>query len=245
MNSFDRMLVAIATLAVVAIGGLIMANGSTSGPVGRPSPGAPSPAMATPAPQSTPTAPSTSLPPAGSSVTGTIDTSGWIAFASARHGITLRHPAGWKVTKATAPWPAGTTVIDDLPGAMVDTFTAPDGQLFMVASQPLPARMTGEVWLALRQSSAAAASPAELAQCWPAPADLERQIVDGQPAWLYTGCGRNEAITTAGGRVYDIVESPDPFYNRPLFDALLSTVKFDPASANDRAVRGSPTPGTH
>jgi hypothetical protein len=111
---------------------------------------------------------------------------------------------------------------------------------FVVVSQPLSTGVTGEAWLASREASNAARFPTD-AQCWPAPANMERTNVDGLPAWLHSGCSANEAIAFAGGRVYLITGFPDPTYNRPRFDAFLSTVTFDPTKADDSPV-ANPSP---
>lgn len=129
---------------------------------------------------------------------------------------------------------------------MLDTFTSPTptGVTFAVASQPLPTGMTEVGWLTSFEASGAAHDPAN-PECWPAPASMARASVDGLPAWISSGCGGNVAIIFVGGRVYDIVQSPDPFYNYPLFEAFLSTVSFDPAKADDTPVArqsSSPNP---
>jgi hypothetical protein len=69
--------------------------------------------------------------------------------------------------------------------------------------------------------------------------------VDGVSAWLYSGCQAIDAIAFAGGRVYEITEYKDPHLNRPMFDAFLSTVSFDPTKADDAPVArpsSSPSP---
>jgi hypothetical protein len=222
VNSAARALAGIAAIAVVAAGGLLLSNGLPSNQVGA-------------APSVSPSAsPSGSL----------IDTSGWTSFTSARHGISVRYPANWTVTPATAPWPAATDFADP-PHPMLDTFTSPTKNVTIaVVSQPLPTGMTGEAWLASRQAANVAQDPAN-AVCWPAPSDMERGTVDGLPAWIHSGCdssdGSNNAVVFAGGRVYEITQYLDPTFNRPLFDAFLSTITFDPTNADDTPV-ASPGP---
>jgi hypothetical protein len=119
---------------------------------------------------------------------------------------------------------------------MLDTFaSAGTNVYFYVASQRLPGGVTDVGWLTSYEASGAAHDPSN-AQCWPAPANMARVSVDGQPAWVSTGCGWNDAFIFAGGRVYNISETSDPFYNYPLFKAFLSTVSFDPARADDTPV---------
>jgi hypothetical protein len=173
--------------------------------------------------------------------TGAIDTSTWIAFTSDRNGISVRYPTTWTPTKATASWPVGTD-LPDPPAPILDTFVSPEGVIVAVASQRLPANVAGETWLAGRQAGNAARDPS-YAICWPAVSQMDRTTVDGQPAWLHSACDRNEAVVFVAGRVYDIVELPDPYYNFALFRAFLSTVAFDPATAVDSAVPStSPLP---
>jgi hypothetical protein len=127
---------------------------------------------------------------------------------------------------------------------MLDTLASPSGFSIAVASQPLPNGLTGAAWLARRQAANAARYP-DYANCWPAPADMERTVVDGMPAWLESGCLVDDAIAFAGGRVYEITGTIDPHLNRPLFDAVVSTVTFDPTKANDAPVArpsSSPSP---
>jgi len=115
---------------------------------------------------------------------------------------------------------------------MLDMFIAPNLVTFAVVSQPLPNGETGDAWLARHEEAGAARDPAV---CWPAPADMERTKVGGQPAWGRSGCGSSEVVLFAGGRAYVISRYVDTTFNRPLFDAFLSTITLDPASADDTA----------
>lgn len=235
MNGYARLLAGIAAVAVVALGGLLLLNRPPSNQVGGPPPASPSPS---PLPSL-----SASGVPSASPARSSIDTSTWTSFTSTRYGVAVRYPADWKASPAIAPWPAG-SVTPDPPDPMLDTFTSPTGLNFVIVSQPLLNELTGEAWLAGREASNAALFPA-YAQCWPAPADMERTTVDGQPAWLHSNCGANETIAFAGGRVYVITGYTDAHLNRPLFDAFLSTVTFDPTRADDTPVArpsSSPSP---
>jgi hypothetical protein len=231
-SGLGRALVGIAAAAIIAIGGLLLTNGLSSNGVGAPTPATPEPST------------STSISPSASPLTGSVDTSAWTPFTSARYGVTVRYPTDWTATAATAPWLAGANPADsrDPHDPMLDTFTSPIGPTFAVASQPLPPGVSGAAWLASHEASGPVGDPSV---CWPAPAEMERTTVDGLPAWIRTGCGSTEAIVFAGGRAYDLVAAVDPTLNRPLFDAFLSTVTFTPATADDTPLapdRPSPTP---
>jgi hypothetical protein len=228
----------IAAVAVVAIGGTLLINRPSSNQVGGPS-------VASASPSASP-----SFLPQASAAINSIDTSTWKTFTSARHGITVRYPADWSATKATAPWPAGVDPVPSDPRhpadpTILDTFRSPGTDVsFFVASQPLPTGVTNLLWLTNYEAAGVARDPAN-PECWPTPAKMARATVDGLPAWTSTGCGTNDAFIFAGGRVFLILESADPFYNYPLFEAFLSTVAFDPAQADDTPVarpRSSPGP---
>ena len=220
MNGYTRALAAIAAVIAIAIGGLILTKPSGSN-VGGPNP---SPTAST-SPSSTPRA--TPTP---------IDSSTWVPFTSSIHGITVSHPADWAVAPATVTWPRRTEAPPP-PNAMLDAFTSPDGMAFVVVSQAVPHGTTTESWLATYEREGAARYPAE---CWPAPALMERVSVAGEVAWIhgeFDGCGFTEAIVFAGGRVYELTGYADPtmrtlgIFDRLLFDAFLSTVRFEPAKA--------------
>jgi len=165
-------------------------------------------------------------------------------FTSPRHGYHISYPPNWRVQPATAPWPAGVAGASP-PNPMLDVFTDPADPMrsFVILSQPLANGVTPDAWLATYEASA----PSMPADCWPAPAQMERTTIDGQPAWIHGGlpiCSFTEAISFAGGRVYELTSyfplagTPLP---RDLFDALLTTVTFDPSAADDSPA-ASPRP---
>ena len=173
-------LVRVAAVAVVAIGGVLLLNRLPSNEVGS----LPAPSVSA----SSSTSPSGS--PVASLAPSSIDTSAWTSFRSARHGFSVRYPEDWTVTPATESWPSA-----DAPGPpdpMLDMFIAPNLVTFAVVSQPLPNGETGDAWLARHEEAGAARDPAV---CWPAPADMERTKVGGQPAWGRSGCGSSEVGT--------------------------------------------------
>jgi hypothetical protein len=76
-------------------------------------------------------------------------------------------------------------------------------------------------------------------------------IVAGKTGLLHgglAGCNFTEVIVIVGGRAYQLtayVNYQVPtggVFDRQLFDAWLSTVVFDPSSANDTPVTASPGP---
>jgi hypothetical protein len=123
---------------------------------------------------------------------------------------------------------------------MLDQFTDPADptRTFVVLSQPVAPATTVDAWLTAYEASA----PQMPKACWPAPAAMEHVTASGDAAWVHggdTGCGFTEAITFAGGRVYELTgyfPAGAPPFDRRLFDALLGTVVLDPASANDAPV---------
>jgi hypothetical protein len=232
MNGYARALAGIAAVAVVAVVALTLLNRQPAAVIGGPGSPSPSPSAA-PTPSPTP-----------------INTATWKSFTSARHGVTIHYPSDWTATAATAPWAAGVEAPAP-PNPILDAFTAPgpNGQAFVVISQPLPKGVTGAAWLAKYEKDGAAKYPL---MCWPSADKMEQTTTGGQPAWIHGGvesCGFTEAIAFAGGRIYELTGYQDPsmttfpVFDRALFDAFLSTVQFDPAKADDRpAATASPQP---
>jgi len=157
------------------------------------------------------------------------------SYTSSRHGFSLKVPAAWTVTPATAAWPAGTDAASP-PSPMLDVFRDPSKPITLaVVSQPVAAGVTNAKWLSTYEQSA----PAMPAECWPPVAQMETTTVDGHPAWIHgdsAKCVFTEAIVFAGGRVYEISAYVPPGsepISRPLFDALVGSVTLDPGAADD------------
>jgi hypothetical protein len=234
MHGYARALAGIAAVAVVAVVALTLLNRQPAAVIGGPGSPSPSPSVA-PAPSPTP-----------------INTATWKSFTSARHGVTTLYPSDWTAAAATAPWVAGVEAPPP-PNAILDAFTAPgpNGRAFVVLSQPLPTGVTGASWLATYEQAGAAKYPPV---CWPSADKMEQTTAGGQPAWIHGGvasCGFTEAIAFAGGRVYELTAYQDPsmgaflVFDRALFDAFVSTVRLEPAKADDRpAPSVSPQPSS-
>lgn len=227
MNGYGRLLAGIAAVVAIVVGGLILTK--PSGPnVGGPNPST----SASASPSASPSASAAATP-----APTPIEPSSWTSFTSSIHGIRISHPADWTAKAATANWPYGTEAPAP-PNPMLDAFTSGDGAAFAVVSQAVPHGMTTNAWLQKYEDDGRAKYPP---QCWPKPADMERTTVAGQPGWIHgnlAACGFTEAIVFAGGRVYELTAYPDPsmtsfttVFDRPLFDAFLSTVTFEPANA--------------
>ncbi len=212
-------LLAVAAAAVLVLVGVAILAG-------------PSANVASESPSTLPTA----APSPSMAVPGSIDTSSWPTFASARYGFSLRYPTGWSATAATSSWTTGRDLPDPIDyralSPLVDAFLSPDGAFFTVASQPLPDGVDPGNWLAGYEAAGAAADPA-FKECWPAPAEMAQATIDGVPAWVRTGCGATDAIAFAGGRVYVLTDEVDAILNRPLFDAFLATVRLTPSTVVD------------
>jgi hypothetical protein len=239
MTQTTRLLAGAAVIVVLLVGGaLLFRPGGNSNVGGLPSPpfsvspDATRPASPSTAPSSSPTSSPIAVPPLTQS------------FTSARHGYTISLPSAWRVTAATAPWPAGIAAATP-PDPMLDTFIDPGDatRSFVIVSQPLASGVTSDAWLTAYEDSA----PAMPGACWPASPKMEKVTIDGQPASIHGGlaaCGFTEAIAFAGGRVYELTANfqqggtPLP---RNFFDALLATTHFDPTAADDSPAK-SPRP---
>lgn len=230
--------IAITALAVVLFAGGVAIFTAPSDDLGASSPSASS--AASPA-ASASSEPSAAPSPGSSAATGSIDTSAWIAFTSARYGFSARYPGGWTAIAARTSWqivPTTDPLDSTSTRSWVDSFASPDGPIFAVVSQPLPAGVSAEQWLAgFEGAGATKAFP----ECWPVPSAMTRLTVDGVPGWVRTGCGATDVFAFVGGRVYDLWVEIDPTLNRPLFDAFLSTVRFTPWTAHDGPASSRPS----
>jgi hypothetical protein len=175
-----------------------------------------------------------------------VDTTTWTTFTSTRNGISFKAPTGWTVKPATARW---VSQHDDPgpSGEANDQAISPSQAAFLVSSQRLPAGMNDAAWWASylatqRGVNAAICDPQQLSS-------FRTMVVDGHTAYVHGGreaCNFTEAIVLDGGRAYglDAVSNLDGsagVFEESLFEAWLSTVRLDPASAVD-SPSGTPGP---
>jgi len=220
MNTFTKAVIAaVAVIAIGAVGLSVLSprNPSNVGSAPSTAPSAsPSPS---PAP-STPPSPDPSAPPPLSSM-----------FMSTMHGISLRYPAGWQVSKATEIWTGGAL---NLPSPDIDYIYDPTlyGDLFLaVASQPLAGK-TGDTWVTDFISD-------PQSDCF---TGSESITVNGAKGSL---CGTVAAISVADrGYFIRLYTSNDQswlgdHYDQAWFKGLLETVHLRPSDAVDGP--GSPS----
>jgi hypothetical protein len=234
-----------AAVILVAVGVIYLRPGPGSNVgVAPPSPSPTTSATATASASPSPAGPtiSTSFPPM------TIDTSGWQAFSSGRHGYTIRHPVDRRVRPANAPLtyeflvgregesflggdPRFVAVYDD----MYDTFAPPDPSLYPivgVTSTRIPDGMTEDEWLATYGRAHNRNSP-----CLPPRSEWDTVMIDEVPSGLYRGCGFIEALSFVSGRAYTFSVTRGmggaPDVDSELLRAFLSTVIFHPELADD------------
>jgi hypothetical protein len=230
MTLTNRLLAGAAALAVVVIAGTFILRPAASPSAG----GGPTPSLP-PAASGGASAPSSSSSAAASASSVAVPALTQ-PFSSKRHGYSISIPANWTVKAATVPWPAGVQAASP-PDPMLDVFADPSDptRSLVVVSQPLANGRTPAAWLAAYEASA----PNLPAVCWPAPDQMEQATINRQPAWIHGGlsnCTFTEAVTFAGSRVYEVT-AYFPFglapIDRTLFDAVLATVGFEPAAADD------------
>lgn len=147
-------------------------------------------------------------------------------FRSPTMGYTVHYPAGWKVSEAKAPWRAGENDDWDQPNG--DRIESTDAG-FRGGSQPLAPGQTAQQWID--------AYDAVPIQC-----GTRDKIPLGGSEALFTlnGC---RGAGRLGGRVYDVVVviggraynfTMDGAVDHAFVLAMLDSIEFDPASADDR-----------
>jgi hypothetical protein len=237
-----QMPIAALVVVVVAIGGVAFAmrnNEIVIGPLASgtavpsqgstvsPTPVASAEPSATPTASPVPSEPAISIPPLSQT------------FTSTRHGFSMDYPAGWTATAATQSWPPNTFA--QLGSPVLDQLALAGTYRLVIASQRLDPGQTEADWVA-------AYFPAfEGAVNCPNASDLAaspRLPIDGRSGYLrQAGCPMYadsamssddivfEAFVFADDRVYEI--TLDGKVDLPFFEALVATMKLDPASAID------------
>ena len=157
-------------------------------------------------------------------------------FVSTRNGFSVRYPAGWSTKAATTSWRPQTYV--PIGNSALDELKRQGEARLVVASQLLAPGETEASWIASFNQ------PYDLGACSIDRAAWPRLTVDGQSGYLDveacplpadTGFStpdvRFDVIVFAGGRVYEI--ALDGVVDRAYFEAVLATVRLDPAAALD------------
>jgi len=157
-------------------------------------------------------------------------------FVSPRNGFSVRYPAGWSTKPATSSWRPNTYVPIGNPA--LDELKLQGEARLVVASQRLAAGQTEASWIA------AFVQPYDLGFCTGDRASWPRLTVDGRlgyldveacPAAADTGFSapdlRFDLIVFSGGRAYEI--ALDGVVDRAYFEAILATIRLDPANALD------------
>jgi hypothetical protein len=158
-------------------------------------------------------------------------------FVSTRNGISIRYPAGWTVRPATTSWPPD--IFLPMGNSALDDLRRPGEARLTIASQRLGVGQTEDEWLAAYVPPYQGPKP-----CATDPRTSPRLRIDGVTAYLnIAGCPlpadtkfsvpdvQSAALVVAGGRVYLI--SLDGNVDQAYFEAVIATVRLDPASALD------------
>lgn len=229
MNGMSRLALGAVAVVAVVIGGLVILRpGTESGGVG--GPGSPVPS-ASPAPSVSPVpsaSPSPSLAAISEPPVGALTQ----AFTSPTFGYSIRYPAGWREDPTDGVTPDGVDFLHSAAG----------GWNFRALSVAIPDGVVVDDWIAstLTQSDDAG--------CTPPRNTLESVTVDGRQGKLLGFCGtptarQIEATVVVDERAYlfTLYDAKEPAASeaeaRALFDRLTATITLDPGSAG-----GSPKP---
>ena len=230
MNTYAKL--AVAAVAVIAVGVLglsFLAPGTPSG-IGGPASPIPT-ASATPTPTATPVAtPTPTVAPTAPPLTG--------QFTSDSHGFSIAYPETWSTRHATTPWTSGYVDFGHEGGDILYDPSL-EAQLFLaLASQPLgdrtPAEYEAGVWQMLVDDDPAS-------DC----AQTAKPItIDGAAGVI---CD-NVALVTDGGRGYFILlyTSGDEawigeVHDDAWFASVLATMKLHPEDAVDAVASPAPS----
>lgn len=202
MNTFAK--VAVAAVAVIAVGylGLAVLAPSASGPGGAPS-----------------VAPSASASPS------------FAPFTSERNGFSITYPATWSTNAATKPWTSGFVDFESPSGDVLFRPTNPGNLWIAVASQPLgdrtPAAWEADVWQYLVDDDPVTADCASAAT--PVTVDGATGVL-GCGLALVTDGGRGYYVLlyTSGDD-----PSLDTQYDEAWFRSVLATMELHPEDAVD------------
>ena len=159
------------------------------------------------------------------------------AFTSPRNGFSIRYPAGWDVTPATASWPPDIFLPDGHPA--LDQFIRRGTARLVVASQRLGVGQTENDFATSYVEPYAGPN-----QCVGPPSTWPRLTIGGASGYLIgADCHVSldnrisdrdvsfRALAFSGGRVYEIRFDGD--VDLDYFKAILATVRLTPSTAVD------------
>lgn len=230
-------------VAVIAVGAVLLATRNSQPVVGPPASSTPAPGETSTASQTPSPAASSSAGPPASALPGesAIPVPPLTqTFMSTRNGFSIQYPAGWTATPATESWPPDTYTQFGSP--TLDELKLAGQARLIVASQRLGAGQTEAQWVAayFRPFAGGDACPnaSELATS-------PRLPIDGHSGYLdIAGCPASsndpaissrdvvfESFVFSADRVYQVTLDGD--VDLAYFEALLATLKLDPASAID------------
>ena len=219
MSPINRLAAAAAVvLAVGALSAFVLSNRGGGGAGATPAPSMSAAPSATPPPS-----PSPSIAPSPSP--SSISTAGWVAFSSSRYGYDIEIPANWTATakQSTRQWSLAVDQFDFLTSAADSFGSDPHVTVFAV---DVPAGTSNDAWIASYYGPDAKGSPDP---CQHVPVDLATKQVNGHPVVFWNEldgaqCAGTSAFVFIGNRVH--VFTIGRAGQQPLFEALLSTVKF-------------------
>jgi hypothetical protein len=211
---------AVVGILVIALGAAYFGRSPTAG-VGGPA----ATPLATPTP--TPWAPATVPPSPWPTVPPLTQT-----FTSNLHGYSVKYPAGWTATQATAGWPAGTELIWGDAGfdRLIDAAELQNATVrFSGTSQPLAAGQSVEAWIRALGGDPSASPKIAVGDLTgyltfdEGPVTAAGKLAPGEHAF--------DVVVVVDGRGYEF--SLDGYLGRDDLAAMMATVVFDPASAVD------------
>ncbi|MDQ3127067.1 MAG: hypothetical protein M3Q66_01235 [Chloroflexota bacterium] len=197
-------------------------------------------------PSSTPSVaqvPSSSAPASPSPAPSQISTATWASFSSTLYGYRIGYPPGWTATPAERAWvfEIDRNVVQ-APGSdqFVDKSVAIDAQVGVTAfALEVPAGTSEDEWITAYFTD----NPGAACKNGVTIDRLEPTSVDGHAGRIArTNCSDSQAFVFNDGRVH--VFSVWRTGQQEFFDAVLSTVRFDPPAASPQPSIGvSASPG--
>lgn len=172
-----------------------------------------------------------------------ISTASWASFSSTLYGYRIGYPQGWTSTPAERAWVFATDRnVVQAPGSdqFVDKSVAIDAQVGVTAfALDVPAGTSEVDWITAYFKD----DPGATCKNGVTIERLEPTTVDGRPGRIArTNCADSQAFVFIDSRVH--VFSVWRTGQQQFFDAVLSTVRFDPPAASPQpSVTASASPG--